>query len=70
MGKTKHLINCNFVVSNHKKQNIKMLTITKLEKCPNCSSENIVKNGFTKSGNQRILCKCCSKSQVLYRKFL
>jgi transposase-like protein len=33
-----------------------MLSVTKLEKCPCCSSENIVKNGFTKGGNQRVLC--------------
>lgn len=46
-----------------------MLSVTKLEKCPNCSSENIVKNGFTYGGNQRVLCKDCSKSRVLYRKF-
>jgi hypothetical protein len=26
-----------------------MLSVTKVEKCPCCSSENIVKNGFTKS---------------------
>ena len=46
-----------------------MLSVTKLEKCPNCSSENIVKNGFTKAGNQRVLCNDCSKSRVLHRKF-
>ena len=46
-----------------------MLSITKIEKCPNCSSENIVKNGFTKTGNQRVLCHDCSKSRVLHRKF-
>ena len=46
-----------------------MLSVTKLEKCPNCSSENIVKNGFTKGGNQRVLCKECSKSRVLHQKF-
>jgi insertion element IS1 protein InsB len=56
------------VVTNHKKQRIKMLSITKLEKCPHCSSENIVKNGFTKGGNQRVLCHTCSKSRVLHRK--
>ena len=46
-----------------------MLSITKLEKCPCCSSENIVKNGFTKAGNQRVLCHDCLKSRVLHRKF-
>ena len=46
-----------------------MPNITKLEKCPCCSSENIVKNGFIKSGNQRVLCHTCLKSRVLHRKF-
>ena len=46
-----------------------MLSITKIEKCPCCASENIVKNGFTKAGNQRVLCHDCLKSRVLYRKF-
>jgi transposase-like protein len=46
-----------------------MLSVTKLEKCPCCSSENIVKNGFTKGGNQRVLCYDCLKSRVLHRKF-
>lgn len=45
-----------------------MLSVTKVEKCPNCSSENIVKNGFTKGANQRVLCNDCLKSRVLYRK--
>lgn len=45
-----------------------MLTITKLEKCPKCGSNSIVKNGFTRHGNQRILCKDCRKSPVLHRK--
>ena len=45
-----------------------MLSVTKLEKCPCCSSENIVKNGFTKGGNQRVLCHDCLKSRVLHRK--
>ena len=45
-----------------------MLSVTKVEKCPNCSSENIVKNGFTTGANQRVLCKDCFKSRVLYRK--
>lgn len=39
-----------------------------IEKCPHCSSENIVKNGFTKAKNQRVLCKDCHKSRVLYKK--
>ncbi len=46
-----------------------MLSVTKIEKCPHCSSENIVKNGFTKGGNQRVLCSACSKSRVLHRKY-
>ena len=28
-----------------------------------------VKNGFTKGGNQRVLCYDCLKSRVLHRKF-
>ena len=28
-----------------------------------------VKNGFTKEGNQRVLCHDCGKSRVLHRKF-
>ena len=46
-----------------------MLSVTKIEKCPCCSSENIVKNGFTKQGNQRVLCHDCDKSRVVHRKF-
>ena len=46
-----------------------MLSLTKLEQCPCCSSENIVKNGFTKPGNQRVLCHDCDKSRILHRKF-
>lgn len=57
------------MVSNHKNQSIRMLSITKIEKCPCCSSENIVKNGFTRGGNQRVLCYDCLKSRVLHRKF-
>lgn len=45
-----------------------MLSTTKIEKCPNCSSENIVKNGFTDGRNQRVLCKDCGKSRVLHKK--
>jgi len=45
-----------------------MLTVTKLEKCSKCGSNSIVKNGFTRHGNQRILCKGCGKSPVLHRK--
>lgn len=45
-----------------------MLSTTKIEKCPNCLSENIVKNGFTKERNQRVLCHDCLKSRVLRRK--
>jgi IS1 family transposase len=60
---------CIFVVSNHKNQRIQMLTVTKTEKCPHCWSENIIKNGFTKTRNQRILCKACFKSRVLHRKY-
>jgi transposase-like protein len=46
-----------------------MFSVTKLEKCLNCLSENIVKNGFTKGGNQRVHCHDCSKNRVLRRKF-
>ncbi len=46
-----------------------MLSITKVEKCPHCWSENIVKNGFTKAANQRVLCKDCLKSRVLHKKY-
>ena len=45
-----------------------MLTVTKLEKCSKCGSNSIVKNGFTRHVNQRILCKDCGKSPVLHRK--
>lgn len=45
-----------------------MISVTKIEKCPCCSSENIVKNGFTKAKNQRVLCKNCGKSRVLHKK--
>ncbi len=46
-----------------------MLSITKIEKCPHCSSEKIVKDGFTKGRNQRVLCKDCGKSRVLHKKY-
>ena len=46
-----------------------MLSVTKIEKCPYCSSENIIKNGFTRQGNQRVLCHDCDKSRVVHRKF-
>jgi len=39
-----------------------MLNTTKIEKCPHCSSEHIVKNGFAKGKNQSVLCKDCGKS--------
>ncbi|HCF28546.1 MAG TPA: IS1 family transposase [Cyanobacteria bacterium UBA11049] len=45
-----------------------MLTVTKVEKCPHCGGTDIVKNGFTPHGNQRIYCKACEKSPVLHRK--
>ena len=45
-----------------------MLTVTKVEKCPKCGSTDIVKNGFTRHGNQRIKCKACEKSPVLHPK--
>ena len=34
-------------------------------KCKGCSSNNIVKNGKTRNGKQRFLCKNCSKSFIL-----
>lgn len=45
-----------------------MLTEVKIEKCSKCDSINIVKNGFTGHGNQRIKCKGCGSSPVLHRK--
>ncbi len=45
-----------------------MLTVTNIEKCPRCGGVDIVKNGFTRHGNQRIYCKACEKSPVLHRK--
>ncbi len=45
-----------------------MLTVTKVEKCPVCGTSEIVKNGFTRHGNQRIYCKTCQKTPVLVRK--
>ncbi len=62
------MIRCIFVVWNHENQRIKMLSVIQTEKCPHCSSENIVRNGFTKGGNQRVLCRDCLKSRVLHRK--
>ena len=34
-------------------------------KCSSCSSDNIVKNGKTRNGKQRFLCKNCSKSFII-----
>lgn len=45
-----------------------MLTTTKIEHCPDCHSSRIVKNGFTRHNNQRVLCRDCKKSLVLNRK--
>jgi len=42
--------------------------IVKLQRCPNCSSENIVKNGHTTYGAQRCLCHDCGKTRVIERK--
>jgi insertion element IS1 protein InsB len=39
--------------------------IAKIYYCPKCGSENIVKNGFTRHGNQRCLCHTCKKTSVL-----
>ena len=33
--------------------------------CPKCGSENIVKNGHNRCGNQQYLCKDCKSSKVL-----
>lgn len=38
---------------------------TKAATCPNCDSEQLVKDGKTSSGSQRYLCKSCGKSRVL-----
>lgn len=45
-----------------------MLALVKIEKCSKCESIDIVKNGFTRYGNQRIKCKGCNSSPVLHRK--
>ena len=45
-----------------------MLAVTKIEQCPKCGNENIVKNGFTRHKNQRVLCKSCQKTAVLHPK--
>jgi hypothetical protein len=45
-----------------------MLTVTKVEKCPRCGANDIVKNGFTPHGNQRVYCKTGQKSPVLVPK--
>ena len=45
-----------------------MLAVTKIEQCPKCGSENIVKNGFTRHKNQRVRCKSCQKTAVLHPK--
>ena len=51
-----------------------MLSITKLEnvlvvQVKIFGAARAVKNGFTKGGNQRVLCHTCLKSRVLHRKF-
>lgn len=45
-----------------------MFTTTKIVKCPKCNSINIVKNGFTRHGNQRIKCNSCHCCPVLQPK--
>ena len=51
-----------------------MLSITKLEnvlvvQVKIFGAARAVKNGFTKGGNQRVLCYNCLKSRVLQRQF-
>ena len=45
-----------------------MLAVTKIDQCPKCGSEKIVKNGFTRHKNQRLLCENCQKTTVLHPK--
>ncbi len=35
--------------------------MTDTQKCPYCSSKNLIKNGKTKTGKQKLYCKSCSK---------
>lgn len=66
--KSKHNKLSIFVATKQLKSPFSMLTVTKIEKCPNCGCRDIVKNGFTAYKNQRIKCKVCHKSPVLHRK--
>jgi hypothetical protein len=42
-----------------------MITETRVHKCNQCQSQNIIKNGFDSRGNQRYKCKDCGKSGKL-----
>lgn len=42
-----------------------MITETIIYPCRDCDSENIVKNGRNRYGNQQYLCKDCQSSRVL-----
>lgn len=39
--------------------------LVKLQQCPACQSTQIVKNGHTRHGNQRVKCHHCGKTRVL-----
>jgi len=42
--------------------------VTKVYTCPDCESTALVKNGKTRHGNQRVLCRSCGKTRVLISK--
>lgn len=42
-----------------------MIIETKIYHCRTCNSENIVKNGTNKCGNQQYYCKDCGARRVL-----
>jgi insertion element IS1 protein InsB len=44
------------------------IMLVKLQQCPACQSIQIVKNGHTRHGNQRVKCHNCGKTRVLMPK--
>jgi len=42
-----------------------MIIESKVYKCTNCNSENIVKNGHSENGKQKYHCKDCKSWRVL-----
>ena len=42
-----------------------MITETQIHSCAKCSSQNIVKNGRNRYGNQQYLCRDCGTCRVL-----